>query len=406
VSPRRVLYLAAHGGFSGQSVPLGGGAAVANLLEKEWAHAPFELQMVTPAILGAGAPTAKEIVGFSERQYAAFCRDFSRAATAEALKHDPASTAVLVNDISEGPDFAALNAAKMRVVTIYHVDVVAYIAQIYLSGHVRPASLTRLWERLGWLPAPNILRLIFAQQRASLAYSSAVVVPSRGMKTTLLECYPATPAERIHVVGWGAPPVTEEATDEDVAALRNEFSIEADERVLLTLSRISPEKGQDTLLEALLGGACRGHKTRLFICGEAAFMMGETHLRKLKALVARLKHVKVEFPGHVMGRRKQAFFRLADLYVFPSRHESYGLTLMEALRAGCAVVAIEQQGSRDIVRPEFGRLARSRAELGAAIDELLADPEQLSRMRLEARKWAETQTFSAAAAKLSALLGA
>ena len=37
------------------------------------------------------------------------------------------------------------------------------------------------------------------------------------------------------------------------------------------------------------------------------------------------------FPGYVTGERKRAFFALADLYVFPSRHESYGLTLLEAL---------------------------------------------------------------------------
>jgi len=397
-----VLYLAAHGGFAGQRVPLGGGAAVANMLEREWRRShPFELQMVTPAILGGSAPSARDLVTFDERRYAAFCRAFSQASTAEALRHNPATTSVLVNDISEGPDFAALARAGLRVVTIYHVDVIAYISQIYLRGIVSPRTLTQIWNAVRWLPAPEILRLIFAQQRASLEHSAAVVVPSSGMKETLLACFPSTPPDRIHVVGWGAPPVDEEATGEDVAALRREFNIEDDERVLVTLSRISPEKGQDTLLEAL---SASRHRIRLFICGEPAFMMGEKHFAKLRHLAAKLTRVKVEFPGYVTGRRKQAFFRLADLYVFPSRHESYGLTLMEALRAGAPAVAMAQLGSRDIMRPEFGRLAHSRAELGALINQLLDQPGELRAMGAAARAWAGTQDFSIAAAHLASLL--
>ena len=42
---------------------------------------------------------------FSERDYANFSREFERPSTEEILKHDPADTVVLGNDVSEGPDF-------------------------------------------------------------------------------------------------------------------------------------------------------------------------------------------------------------------------------------------------------------------------------------------------------------
>jgi hypothetical protein len=71
-------------------------------------------------------------------EYAAFCRRFEAAATAEVLRHDPARTAVLVNDISEGPDFGRLAAAGYPIVTIYHVDVVAYVSAIYARQLVGP----------------------------------------------------------------------------------------------------------------------------------------------------------------------------------------------------------------------------------------------------------------------------
>src|ERR1035437_1833603 len=85
-----VLYSAAHGGFSGQAVPLGGGAAIANLLTAEWSRSrPFDLKLLGPAILGASAPSARDIVSFNERQYARFCNAFRAASTREVLKHDP-----------------------------------------------------------------------------------------------------------------------------------------------------------------------------------------------------------------------------------------------------------------------------------------------------------------------------
>lgn len=413
----RVLYCAAHGGFAGQAVPLGGGAAVSNLLLDEWARTrPFAVELLGPAILGAGAPTGRQLVEFDEGQYADFCERFRAASTQAVLRHDPRTSAVLVNDISEGPDFAALHARGFPIVTVYHVDVVAYIAAIYLKGWMAPRSLTRFWEGLRGLRldrvAPVILRLIFAQQRASLQYSRAVVVPSAGMKDILLGCYPETPRERIHVLPWGAPPRSgeEETARAGAAALRREFGVPDEARVLLCLSRISPEKGQDLLLEALLEAERRGRLPSgplwLFLCGEPAFMHGRRHLEHLHRLAARLRRVKVVFPGYVAGLRKRAFFRMADLYVFPSRHESYGLTLMEALSEGVPAVCLEHQGSREVMTPEVGLMLKrpGAAEFWSAIESLLADEPRRAAMAEAATRYAEARPFGLAAERLAGLL--
>ncbi|HEY3442113.1 MAG TPA: glycosyltransferase family 4 protein [Paludibaculum sp.] len=409
---RQVLYLAAHGGFAGQAIPLGGGAAVANLLQAEWANTrPFEVKLVGPAVLGASGPGGREIIAFNERQYAAFCDEFQTAATSVALEHDPRDTALLVNDISEGPDFKPLRAAGFRIVTVYHVDVVAYIAAIYLHGRVRPKTLTRGWEwvrrlRLDGL-APRILRLIFAQQRASLEHSDVVVVPSSGMKETLLECYPGTPAGRIRVLPWGAPPAacTPEQGRAAAEELRRQYQVPGDAQVLLCLSRISPEKGQDRLLEALAewerSGALPDRPLWLFVCGEPAFMQGQKHLRKLRRLAAKLERIRVVFPGYASGARKEGFFALSDLYVFPSRHESYGLTLMEALAAGLPAVCLDHQGSREVMRPEIGRMLGEGESLWGAIQNLLADDETRRRMSVTARQYAAARPFAGSAALLA-----
>ena len=137
-----ILYTAAHGGFR-ESVPLGGGAAICKLLVDEWSRTkPFEFRLIQPDV------PAREIVHFSERQYARFSREFERTSTLEILKHDPKDVVVLANDVSEGPDFLALRSYK--IFTIYHVDVVSYVADIYFKGLVRPETTVKWYRRLHW----------------------------------------------------------------------------------------------------------------------------------------------------------------------------------------------------------------------------------------------------------------
>lgn len=406
---QQVLYLAAHGGFGAERAPLGGGAAVADQLMAEWSDSGrFAVEPVNPSILGGNAPSGHQIVRFNEGDYARFCRDFENAATERALQEDPARTVVLANDVSEGPDFRGLAEMGYAVATIFHVDVVDYVAKMYLGGIVTPSTLTRWFERIPFKALiPDIGRLIFEKQRDSVRYSQALIVPSDGMKRTMLACYPKTPAEKIHVLPWGT--WDPEVHDADTDALRVEFAVPREAQVLLTLSRIAPEKGQNLLLEALLEweshSSFPSHPLHLFICGDAAFMRGPRHMRKLQRLARDLRKVKVHFPGHVTGQRKRAFFRLADLYVFPSVHESYGLTLIEALRAGLPAVALDTHGARAVLRPEFGELvARDPEALRQAITRMLADPDRLKSMGRTARAFALTKPFSTTANKLGDLL--
>ena len=372
------------------------------------------MQLVSPAILGGQAPSGSDLIHYNERQYAAFCRRFETAATAEVLRHDPARTAVLVNDISEGPAFGRLAAGGYPIVTIYHVDVVAYVAAIYAHRLVSPATLVRCYESLRRSPfgalIPAMAKLVFDKQRDSLRYSRAVVVPSRSMRELLLRCYPDTPPEKIHVLPWGAcdPGYGDAAIAAEAAALRCEYGVPRDALVLLTLSRISPEKGQDLLLRALLAWERLSDFPRqplwLFICGDAAYMQGRRFLRRLQALVARLRKTRVIFPGHVTGIRKQAFFALAGLYVFPSRHESYGLTLVEALRAGLPAVCLDHHGAREVLRLDCGLLVPE-DQLRQAIARLLLGPDLRARMGRAARDYAATLRFADTAAALAGIIG-
>ncbi len=118
-----------------------------------------------------------------------------------------------------------------------------------------------------------------------------------------------------------------------------------DEIVIVTLSRLSPEKGIERLLAAVPHVDARGKRLRVFICGGAAYMKGRAYERKLRRLAERVTTSRVEFTGHVVGAEKSALLQRADIFVSPSRHESYGLTIAEALAAGCRVISHHHYGA-------------------------------------------------------------
>ena len=379
----KIFYTAAHGGFAREHVPLGGGAAVYEMLRAQWP----DIEPILP-----GTVTGRELVSYSEMEYAAFCRRFEAESTAAILRYKPDECVVLVNDISEGPDFARLAKAGYRLFTIFHVDVVAYVAAIYGRGWVAPETLVGWHRRLGSF-CPDVLQLVFQKQLDCVQHSVACIVPSPEMRDVIHRCYGV--GVRVEVLPWGTPPATH--TSERRPA--------EDRTTLLTLSRISPEKNQHVLLEALLVWEQQGNvpKLRLRLCGEPAFMKGRAYAEKLKNLASRLRQVGVEFPGYVTGQAKADQFAEADLYVFPSSHESYGLTLMEAFQAGLPALTLDHAGARSLMRAEFGRMASADSFL-PALQQLVRDRGRLREMGRAAQAFALANPFAATAERLRKLL--
>ncbi|MFA5976208.1 MAG: glycosyltransferase family 4 protein [Elusimicrobiota bacterium] len=417
---KKVLYTAAHGGFFLERVPLGGGGAVCEQLVKEWRQtSPFPFELITPAILGGEAPQGKDLVRLSEWAYARFCRAFGNAVTRAILTRDPSKTIVLCNDVSEGPDFRLLAERGYPLYTIYHVDVVDYFTRIYMKQILRPEATTHFYRWLSSTPlralVPGVAELIFKKQQDSVMNSRGLIVPSNEMRDVLVRCYPVY-QDKIHVLPWGIwdEPLAPVALENEINHLRSAYPVPPGSATLLMLSRISPEKGQDRVLKALTLWEKQDDFPAagvvLFIAGEAAYMLGSRFMKKLTRLAGELHRTRVIFIGYASGARKQALFRLADLYLFTSRHESYGLTLMEAMRAGCPVLATSSHGARDVFQPGVGEMLPPAPEedipglLRDGLRRLLSDRNRLTSMGEAARRYASAQKFSDTAARLAKLL--
>ncbi|MGD1941947.1 MAG: glycosyltransferase family 4 protein [Leptolyngbyaceae cyanobacterium] len=154
-----------------------------------------------------------------------------------------------------------------------------------------------------------------------------------------------------------------------------------DAPLLLYIGRLSAEKEVDRIkpvLEAI-------PEARLALVGDGP------HREDLEKHFA---DTHTHFVGYLAGEELAAAYASADAFIFPSRTETLGLVLLEAMAAGCPVVAANAGGIPDIVTDgENGYLFDPIDDNGAiaATQHLLdrgAERELMSRnARIEAEKW-------------------
>lgn len=139
-----------------------------------------------------------------------------------------------------------------------------------------------------------------------------------------------------------------------------------------TLGRLAHEKGVDVLIEALSDLRAKGTPADLVIGGTGPD--GEALRSKVRALGLG-DHVR--FIGAVDDR--PAFFAGLDVFVSPSRRETFGLVVAEAMVSGVPVIATATEGSREIVDHDVtGLLVRPEdpRAMAEAIASLVADPDR------------------------------
>jgi len=133
--------------------------------------------------------------------------------------------------------------------------------------------------------------------------------------------------------------------------------------VFVYFSRLAPEKNPEEFLRLTLPG------TKLVI--------GDGHYR------TRLenKYSDALFVGYKSGQELVDWLSLADVMVFPSRTETFGLVVVEALACGIPVAAHDAPGPRDIITNGVdGYLGDDLEE--AAIACLTLDPAQCRKKAL------------------------
>jgi glycosyltransferase involved in cell wall biosynthesis len=266
-------------------------------------------------------------------------------------------------------------ALNVPLVASYHTHLPKYLEH-YGVGMLEGV----LWE---------LLKVMHNQARLNLCTSTAmqdeltshgienVEVWQRGVDTELFQPSLASPSMRDHLSQGNS-----------------------DAPLLLYVGRLSAEKEIERIkpvLEAVPGA-------RLALVGDGPY---RSELEQI------YEGTSTHFVGYLAGKELASAFASADAFIFPSRTETLGLVLLEAMAAGCPVVAARSGGIPDIVDDGVnGYLFDPADEYGAiaATQQLLADRSQQDVLRKNARLEAEKWGWAAATVQLQqfyqAVLGA
>ncbi len=201
------------------------------------------------------------------------------------------------------------------------------------------------------------------------------------------------PADRIHVVYPGV----------DTAWYCPESPIRREPHpTFLYLGRLKRYKGVETAIRAVALLKERGLAVRLTIAGEGS------DRARLERLVQRLGlGEQVRFLGFVSEEGKRDLLRRAWAVVLPSAKEGWGISNVEAAACGTPAVAADRPGLRESVRhQETGLLARygDPESWAALLGQLAQHREQVERMGIAARRFAESFSWERAAGETEAHL--
>lgn len=166
--------------------------------------------------------------------------------------------------------------------------------------------------------------------------------------------------------------------------LRRELGLAGEMRVLVTVGRLSKEKGHDDLIRAVarLRDQAPDLPCCLLVVGRGPEQAGLTRLCRKLGLADTVR--LVGYRDDVMP-----YLALADVFVLPSHSEGSPNVLLEAIAAGVPVVATSVGGVPEMVENEKHALLvpdRDVAGLASAIERILRDPELRGRLTSAGRE--------------------
>jgi glycosyltransferase involved in cell wall biosynthesis len=222
--------------------------------------------------------------------------------------------------------------------------------------HLNPAArrVGAVAQRLG-IPHVSTLHLGFDQREHGPCDGVVLVnefqraLLPRDFKGEITVAWTALPAAHISALTKTPP--------EYVEALRQLWRADNDTIVFGTIGRLVPEKGLDRLIQAFrFAFPDRKEHVRLVVLGEGD---DEAMLRGLAAGDERI---------HFLQTQKEVapFYLAFDVYTNTARFEPFGLTVLEAMAAGCSLVLTKTDGPGHYAKGEHVLISEQNDEAAIA----------------------------------------
>lgn len=271
---------------------------------------------------------------------------------------------------------------KFDVIHVHHPMLIGKTA-VYLSRKYKiPLAFTyhtRYEQYLNTFAGTDILEpFVPMYLRSFLKHCDIIFTPTKGLQEYLKTAC-RVPAHKLEILPTG---LTEESylTDEEKTLwIRRKYKAE-NCPLFLTVSRISPEKNIEFLIESLslVKKQCK-KPFRWILVGEGPEMA--RYQEKCRELQL---EDEVSFVGKVSNEQIAPYFHAADAFLFASKTETQGIVILEAFAGKTPVYALNATGVSDlVVNGENGYLTEENvSEYAAGIVDFLngkADLERLSR---------------------------
>jgi D-inositol-3-phosphate glycosyltransferase len=181
---------------------------------------------------------------------------------------------------------------------------------------------------------------------------------------------------------------------------RQNLNIDPEAKVVLYVGRFDSRKGIETLIKA-----CSQLSSPFLLYLVGGSRKGGSDCQEQQRIGSLVKTLGLEpqtiFTGRVSQEDLPSYYAAADVCVVPSYYEPFGLVAIEAMAAGTPVIASEVGGLRHtVVHNRTGLLVppRNVEALGAALGEILSQPEKLQSLGRAGREWVESRFSSGAVA--------
>src|SRR5262245_11748176 len=218
--------------------------------------------------------------------------------------------------------------------------------------------------------------------------ADAIITVSQSAKRDIVRLY-NLPADRVHVVHEAAAPSFRRVSDRaELDRVRQQYGLA--ERFVLYVGTIEPRKNLRQLLEGFAARHKSGDLPHQLVCAGPYGWLS----RDIQQRIERL-NVKdaIRFTGYVPFDDLPALYTLAEMFVFPSLYEGFGLPVIEAMASGPPVITGLVPALAEVAGGAVEHVAHLDADaLGGAMVALARNPER--RAHLSAMGLARSRTFS------------
>lgn len=257
-------------------------------------------------------------------------------------------------------------------------------APFVFTYHSRYADLGEYYIR--YLPKDISRKIASFSPLRICTRADLVISPSNAIRDQILR---SVEKANVEVIPTGIPKISKPRIPKE--ELRHSLGLPANKVILLVLSRLAREKNIEFII-----------KSMKYLDDRFVLVIGGTgpDENNLRVLAHRLGlGERIIFKGKIDHEKVSEYYSLADVFLFSSKTETQGLTLLEASYFGVPIVAVDSPVTREFVPPQASFLTKSNPqEFSSGILRLMnANLEKISH---KAQMWVKRYQISSTAQRL------